>query len=176
MIPPYIVILVQTRAIASIGTLLSLDHRSYTMHPAMHQACELMIASSQKRVKRMKETDERRMWESRDWRLWKKEEKEKEEREKEEKEKELKEKEDVREANIADRESSFIEEDRDGIFFAPDPLICKVDVGGPDWRSSTKWTRRRASSSNTSSSSENNMSCYGTHFSSPIGSSFKSAI
>ena len=129
----------------------------------------------------MKETDERRMRESRDWRLWKKEEKDKEEKEKEEKEKEEKEKEemekeDVREANIADRESSFIEEDRDGIFFAPDPLICKVDVGGPDWRSSTKWTRRRASSSNTSSSSENSRSCYGTHFSSPIGSSFKSAI
>ena len=55
----------------------------------------------------MKETDERRMRESRDWRLWKKEEKEKEEREKKEKEKELKETEDVREANIADRESSF---------------------------------------------------------------------
>jgi hypothetical protein len=55
----------------------------------------------------MKETDERRMRESRDWRLWKKEEKEKEERDKKEKEKELKEKEDVREANIADRESSF---------------------------------------------------------------------
>ena len=120
------------------------------------------------------EADERRMRESRDWRLWKKEEKEKEEREKEEKE--LKEKEDVREANIADRESSFIEEDQDGISFAPDPLICKVDVGGPDWRSSTKWTRRRASSSNTSSSSENSRSRCGTHFSCPVGSDCKPVI
>ena len=145
------------------------------MLPAMHQSSRQTIASSQKRVKRMKETDERRMRESRDWRLWKKEEKEKEEREKEEKEKELKEKEgmekeDVREANIADRESSFIEEDRDGISFEPDPLICKVDVGGPDWRSSTKWSRRRASSSNTSSASQNSNSRFGTHFSCPVGS------
>ena len=140
-----------------------------TMLPAMHQSSRQTIASSQKRVKRMKETDERRMRESRDWRLWKKEEKEKEEREKEEKEKELKEK-DVREANIADRESSFIEEDRDGISFEPDPLICKVDVGGPDWRSSTKWSRRRASSSNTSSASQNSNSRFGTHFSCPVGS------
>ena len=50
-----------------------------------------------KRTRGMKETDERRMRESGDWGLWKKE----------EKEKELKEKEDVREANIADRESLF---------------------------------------------------------------------
>ena len=114
--------------------------------------------SAEKRSKRTRESDERRLRESREWRLWKKDEQKKKEDEWEKKLKEVEE-----EFNAADS-------DQDGIFLVPDPLICKVDVGGPDWRSSTKWSRRRASSSNTSSASQNSRSRCGTHFSCPVGS------
>ena len=121
--------------------------------------------SAEKRVKRTREADERRLRESSEWRRWKKEEKKKEEEEAAKKQKDEEE-----EGNAADSESSPHDFDQDGIFLVPDPLICKVDVGGPDWRSSTKWSRRRASSSNTSSASQNSNSRFGTHFSCPVGS------